>query len=87
MEDIKICWLCGGTINEKTAEKLGTPVAELGFSTRALNCMKRADIEYVEQLVKMEIEQLFKLRNFGTVTLHEIKEKLRSFGVDCWPIT
>ena len=80
----KICWLCGGTINEKTAEKLGTPITKIGLSTRALNCMKRADIGFAEQLVKMEIEQLFKLRNFGIVTLHEIKEKLKNFGFDCW---
>ena len=81
---IKFVGFSGGEIKKEIAEKLGTPIVELCLSNRALNCLKRADIEYAEQLVKMEIEQLFRLRNFGIVTLHEIKEKLKAFGFDYW---
>ena len=84
MYNPKMCWVCGGKIPETITEKLGTPITELGLSKRALGCMKRADIEYAEQLVKMEIEQLFKIRHFGVVTLHEIKDKLKAFGFDWW---
>ena len=81
---IQKCWVCGGNIPDPIIEKLGTPIAELGLSTRARNCLKRGGIEYAEEILKMEIKQVFRLRNFGIVTLNEIKEKLKAFGFEGW---
>jgi len=80
----KTCWLCGGTINNNIVEKLGLSIAEIGLSSRAFNCLSRSGIEYVEQLVKLGISDLKRIRNMGTLTLNEIKEKIKNFGFDCW---
>ena len=71
-------------IPEDIAEKLGTPIAELGLSTRARNALIRGSIEYVEQLVKMEYDRLLMLRNMGVKTAQEVKGKVKDYGVDCW---
>ncbi|HUY97328.1 MAG TPA: DNA-directed RNA polymerase subunit alpha [Verrucomicrobiae bacterium] len=56
-------------------------VEELDLSVRALNCLKANDITKVGQLVAMRQEELLSLRNFGTKSLDEIKEKLVSRGL------
>ncbi len=56
-------------------------VEELELSVRALNCLKANDITKVGQLVAMRQEELLALRNFGTKSLDEIKEKLVSRGL------
>jgi len=81
----KTCWLCGGTIDNKTAEKLGTPVTDLSLSTRALNCLHWAKIEYIEQLLSF-YSQIYRIKNMGKVTLNEIHEKVKAFGID-WDLT
>ena len=35
---IKTCWLCGGTINKVTADKLGTPITEIGLIKTLKDC-------------------------------------------------
>ncbi|MCL2229306.1 MAG: hypothetical protein FWC00_05795 [Firmicutes bacterium] len=74
------CWLCGNTLPEEVLKKLGTPITELGLSTRALNCLGRLKIKYIEELVKLERFDLLRVRNMGSMTLDEIIEKVRGFG-------
>jgi len=76
----KTCWLCGGTISETVAEKLGTPICELGLSTRPYNALKRHGIKYVEQILKLTFDDLLKIRNFGTVCAKELNEKIAAMG-------
>ena len=80
----RICWVCGGRIDEGIAEKLGTPVAKLGLSKRAINSLTRGNIKYIEQLVKLEIDDLSRLWNMGKVTISEVINKVKEFGLDCW---
>ncbi len=56
-------------------------VEELDLSVRALNCLKANDITKIGQLVAMRQEELLALRNFGTKSLDEIKERLVSRGL------
>lgn len=81
----KVCWLCGNELKEPIIEKLGTPITDLGLSKRALNCLQRASIVCVEQLIKLDYKELLRLRNLGTHTAVEIINKVKAFGID-WVI-
>ena len=69
-------------IADKLLSGFHTPIETLNLSNRAKNCLMRAEIEYVEQLIKLTEKDLLRLRNMGKHTLNEIKEKLIDFGFD-----
>ena len=52
-------------------------IDELEFSTRTYNCLKRARIDTVEQLLTKSDAELMKIRCFGTGCLVEVHEKIR----------
>ncbi len=56
------------------------PVEDLELSVRALNCLKANDITKLGDLLAMRLEELMALRNFGTKSLDEIKQKLVAKG-------
>jgi len=76
----KVCWLCGGELPQEIIEKLGTPIAELGLSNRALNCLARRNIEYVEELLQFDMKELLRIRNMGKHTAQEIVQKVNALG-------
>lgn len=53
----------------------------LGLSTRAQNCLKRAEIETIDQLVGKTEKELFLIKNLGNTTLLEIKKALIREGL------
>jgi len=65
---------------------LKTKLTNLDLSVRALNCLKAADIETLEELCSLNRNDLLKFRNFGKKSLTELDEKLAelnlSFGTD-----
>ena len=67
---------------EETKERFDAmPIEELDFSVRAYNCLKRAGIHSVGELLAMTEAQLMKLRNFGNNSLAEVKSKLEERGM------
>ncbi|MBI3287773.1 MAG: DNA-directed RNA polymerase subunit alpha [Chloroflexi bacterium] len=64
-----------------------TPVEELDLSVRAFNCLKRAGItkvgEVLERLEKGD-EEILSIRNFGQKSLDELKEALAQKGFLSW---
>ena len=58
-----------------------TPIERLELSPRTLNCLKRAHITKVGEVLEMSDEELVKIRNFGEKSLSELKEKLAERGV------
>ncbi len=56
-------------------------IEELELSVRPLNCLKRAGIFTVEDLVKRSEEDMLKVRNLGRKSLDEVIKKLESFGL------
>lgn len=52
-------------------------IDELEFSVRTYNCLKRAGIDTVEQLLTKSDAELMKIRCFGTGCLVEVHEKIR----------
>jgi DNA-directed RNA polymerase subunit alpha len=63
------------------AAGLDTSISELELSVRALNCLQRAKIETVQDLVSHTEEELLNIRNMGAKTVELIKEKLEARGL------
>lgn len=65
---------------------LKTPLADLDLSVRAYNCLKAADIKSLGDLVRLEIQDMMKFRNFGKKSLTELEQlmtdKSLNFGMD-----
>ncbi len=57
------------------------PLEKLQLSPRTANCLKRAHINKVGEVVDMSDEDLLKIRNFGERSLQELKEKLAELNI------
>ncbi len=66
---------------EELRRKLEMPVSSLDLTVRAQGCMEAHGIKTVGDLVKLREADLLKLRNFGKITLMEVKTKLRDLGM------
>jgi DNA-directed RNA polymerase subunit alpha len=58
-----------------------TPIEKLELSPRTLNCLKRAQINRVGEVLELSDEDLLKIRNFGEKSLYELHEKLAEHGI------
>jgi DNA-directed RNA polymerase subunit alpha len=62
------------------ADIYDTPIEELDLSTRTYNCLKRADITKVGQVLQMDEKALLSVRNLGQKSMEEIRDKLVERG-------
>ena len=53
----------------------------MDFSVRTYNCLKRAQINTVGDLVARSMDEMIKVRNLGKKSLEEIIEKLEEMGL------
>ena len=56
-------------------------IEELDFSVRTYNCLKKANILSIVELVQQSEQDLMNIRNFGKKSLTEVKEKLTQLGL------
>ena len=56
-------------------------IEDLDLSVRSYNCLKRAGIHSVRQLVEFSENDLLNIRNFGVKSIEEVKDKLESMGL------
>ncbi|MDE5583360.1 MAG: DNA-directed RNA polymerase subunit alpha [Ruminococcus sp.] len=71
------------TKDEKGKEKiLEMTIEDLDLSVRSFNCLKRAGINTVDDLINKSEEEMMKVRNLGKKSFDEVKEKLQSLGFD-----
>ncbi len=69
--------------DDKSKEKLlEMTIEELDLSVRSFNCLKRAGINTVNDLIDKSEEEMMKVRNLGKKSFDEVKEKLNSLGFD-----
>ncbi len=69
--------------DDKRKEKvLEMTIDELDLSVRSFNCLKRAGINTVNDLIEKSEEEMMKVRNLGKKSFDEVKEKLRSLGYE-----
>jgi DNA-directed RNA polymerase subunit alpha len=67
--------------DEKGKEKiLEMTIEELDLSVRSFNCLKRAGINTVDDLIGKSETEMMKVRNLGKKSFDEVKEKLLSLG-------
>lgn len=75
-------------VEEKEAEEEETPsmtIEELELSVRAYNCLKRASINSMAELLKKSEHDLLNIKNFGKKSSDEVIERLHHFGLDLAP--
>lgn len=66
---------------QKDEPQVNSPIEDFDFSPRSYNCLKRADISTIKQLLEKSESDLTKIRNLGRKSIKEIKDKLRSKGL------
>ena len=60
---------------------LETPIEEIEFSVRAYNCLKRAGINTVQDLIDKKESEVNKIRNLGKKSLKEVIDKVKEMGL------
>ena len=63
------------------AKVLELTIEELDLSVRSFNCLKRANINNVEDLISRTGEDMMKVRNMGRKSLEEVQNKLAAMGL------
>ena len=60
-------------------------IEDLELSVRAYNCLKRASINSMAELLKKSEHDLLNIKNFGKKSSDEVIEKLHELGLDLQP--
>jgi len=69
----------------KKEKVLEMTIEELDLSVRSYNCLKRAGIKTVEDLISRTEEDMMKVRNLGRKSLEEVVNKLKALGLSLAP--
>jgi DNA-directed RNA polymerase subunit alpha len=67
--------------SDERSRILDMPIEELELSVRSYNCLKRAAINTVEDLIQRTEEDMIKVRNLGKKSLEEVDAKLSELGL------
>ncbi len=74
-----------GIMSEKKTDNitktLETPIEEIEFSVRAYNCLKRAGIHTIQDLISKKEVEVTKIRNLGKKSLKEVLDKVKEMGL------
>ncbi len=71
--------------DDKKEKVLEMTIEELDLSVRAYNCLKRAGINTISELVQRNQEDMMKVRNLGRKSLEEVEQKLEVLGLSLRP--
>ena len=66
---------------DKTIKLLEMSIEDMDLSVRSYNCLKRANINTVEDLTKKSEDDMLKVKNLGRKSLDEVINKLTSYGL------
>ena len=66
---------------DKTIKLLEMSIEDMDLSVRSYNCLKRANINTVEDLTKKTEDDMLKVKNLGRKSLDEVINKLTSYGL------
>ena len=72
-QDSKVPWI--------PAQQYNMPVESLNLTARTLNCLKRASIHKVGEILEKSQGELLRIRNFGDKSLKELDERLSEIGI------
>ena len=71
--------------NTEVEKAFAMSIDELELSVRSYNCLKRANINTVEELCNRTSEDMMKVRNLGRKSLEEVLAKLKELGLQLSP--
>ncbi len=66
--------------NENHTKLLEMPIEDMDLSVRSQNCLKRANINTVEDLIRKSKSDMLKIKNLGLKSIEEVVAKLEEFG-------
>lgn len=66
---------------DKQVKLMELPIEEMDLSVRSYNCLKRAGINTVEDLIKKSRGDMLKVKNLGIKSIDEVIAKLESYGL------
>ena len=66
---------------DEQTKVLEMPIEEMDLSVRSYNCLKRANINTVEDLIKKSKGDMLKVRNLGLKSIEEVVAKLETYGL------
>ena len=66
---------------DKQIKLMELPIEEMDLSVRSYNCLKRAGINNVEDLIKKSRGDMLKVKNLGIKSIEEVIAKLESYGL------
>ena len=66
---------------DKQVKLMELPIEEMDLSVRSYNCLKRAGINTVEDLIKKSRGDMLKVKNLGIKSIEEVIAKLESYGL------
>ena len=66
---------------DKQVKILELPIEEMDLSVRSYNCLKRAGVNTVEDIVKKSRADMLKVKNLGIKSIDEVIQKLESYGL------
>ncbi len=69
-------------VEDPNVKVLETSIDDLDFSVRAYNCLKRAGILTLRDLVEKSENEMMKIRNLGKKSLKEVIDKVKELGLD-----
>ncbi|HYM92107.1 MAG TPA: DNA-directed RNA polymerase subunit alpha [bacterium] len=67
---------------DEASKMAAMPIEELDLSVRPYNCLKRAGINTLGELLQRTEEEVVNVKNFGRKSLDEVKEKLAALGLE-----
>lgn len=67
--------------DSKVDKVMDSTIEELDLSVRSYNCLKRAGINTVEELIQKNEDDMMKVRNLGRKSLEEVQQKLAALGL------
>ena len=66
---------------DKQVKLMELPIEEMDLSVRSYNCLKRAGINTIQDLLKKSKSDMMKVRNLGAKSVEEVIQKLDSYGL------
>ena len=72
-------------VSDSSSDEPSITIDELELSVRAYNCLKRASINSMAELLKKSEHDLLNIKNFGKKSSDEVIERLHHFGLDLAP--
>lgn len=67
--------------DEEQTKYLEMTIEEMDLSVRSYNCLKRANINTIEELIKKSKSDMLKVRNLGLKSIEEVIQKLAEYGL------